>query len=383
MRSIRMIGLAALAAAAALATIGAGTASAAEGTVFCKVNVEVCKGTNVSGYAFTSQPTTEAKFDFGEAGKTQCTSQMIRGSEERINTLSFSSCSEGCTVTANGLGAWANLVEPIAGNGKMSVTLGSFKIKCGTAECAYNGTLTNLPVEGGNPAVVHVNKTLPEEGGSILCPDSVKWEADYKFKTPAEAVYVTVRGAEGPLFCGVNEAPCPQASLKLFNEFPLATGTQMVFGKVPGGSNVTCNSGGFALNDFEPYVANGNWSYKPWGYSSCTSSVYTECSFNLPNAPLRGKLTPSGAGNGSVTVSEWENGIPTVTQSCSSKGTPFTCVYTTSSFTLKVTGGKPASLSTTISLTRQSGSLTLCSATTTLTASYEPSGGGALYLLSS
>jgi hypothetical protein len=382
MRLIRMISLAAVAALVAISAVGVASASA-EGAVFCKVNIEVCKGTNVSGYAFTSVPTTEAKFNLGEAGKFQCTSQMIRGTEERINTLSFSACSEGCTVTANGLGAWAPIFEPVAGNGKMSVTLGSFKIKCGTAECVYKGALSNLPVEGGKPAVVHVNKTLAEEGGSILCPDSVQWEADYKFKIPTEAVYVTQRGAEGPLFCSVNEAPCPQASVQLFNEFPLATGTEMVFGKVPGGSNVTCSSGGFALNDFEPYVPNANWSYKPWGYFSCTSPVYTECSFELPNAPLRGKLTASGAGNGSVTVSEWENGVPKVEQKCSSKGTPFTCAYTATSFTLKFTGGKPASLSTTISLTRQSGLATLCSASATFTASYESKGGSPLYLLSS
>ncbi len=382
MRSIRMIGLAALAAAVALATIGAGTASASADTVFCKANIKVCTGTNVSGYGFTSLPTTEAKFDLGEAGKVQCTSQMIRGSDERISTLSFSGCSEGCTVSASGLPAYANLNEPVAGNGKMSVTLGSFKVKCGTAECAYNGTLSALPVEGGKPAVVHVNKTLAEEGGSIFCPDSVQLEADYKFQTPSEAVYVTKRGTEGPLFCSVNETPCPEASIKLLNDFPLAAGTEMVFGKVLGGSNVTCAEGGFSLNDFEPYVPNATWSYKPWGYWSCSSSIFTECSF-VPNGLLHGKLTPSGGGNGSVTVSEGESGVPRISQSCHFNGNPFTCVYTATSFTLKFTGGKPASLSTTIAFTRQSGPSAICAPSATLTATSASNEGSPLYMVSS
>lgn len=380
MRSIRMFGLAAIAVLATLATIGAATASAS--TVLCKVNVEVCKGEDVSGYAFTSLPFTEATFDFGEGGKVQCSSQMVRAENEWLNVLSFSGCSEGCTVKA-GLPAWAYMYEPIGGDGKMSIGLGAFIIKCASSECLYKGSVSGLTVEGGKPAVVHVNKTLLEEGGSFFCPDSVQWEADYEFKVPTVAVYLAERGYEGPYFCSVNESPCPQESVRLYNEFPLATGTEVVFGKVPGGGNVTCTNGGFALNAFDPYAPNTTWSYKPWDSTTCSSTAFTECKLSMPNPPYGGKLAPSGGGNGSVTVSEWETGVPTVNQACKSKGTPFTCVYTATSFTLKVTGGKPASLSTTISLKRQSGSLSLCSASVTMTASYEPSGGSALYMVSS
>ena len=264
MRSIRMIVLAALAATAALAAIGVGTASANKEVVLCKVNIEVCKGKDVAGYAFSSSA-TEAKFGFGESGKFQCTSQLNRNESEQISTLSFSSCSEGCAVTAGGLPASSDLHEPIAGNGKLTLSLSGFNVKCGTAECAYSGTVTDLPVEGGTPVVVHVNKSLAEKGGNPLCPNAVQWEADYKFTTPSTATYVTKRGAEGPLFCSVNVAPCPNESVKLLNDFPLAAGSEMVFGKVPGGSNITCKSGGFSLNALEPYVVNGAWSYKPWG----------------------------------------------------------------------------------------------------------------------
>lgn len=388
MRSIRTIALAALAATAVLAAIGVGTASASKEVVFCKVNVEVCTGSNVAGYAFTSTPTTEAKFDFGESGKFQCTSQMFRHETELITGLSFSSCSEGCAVTVSGLPAASDLYEPIAGNSKMNLWLGGFNVKCGSAECAYAGTVTGVTVKGGTPAHVEVDNSLAEKGGNPLCPSTVQWEADYKFQTPSAATYVTARGAEGPLFCSVNETPCPQElpeeAARLFNSFPLATGTQMVFGKVPGGSNITCNEGGLALNDFEPFVANAIWSYKPWGYSNCTSSVFTECTFGNPNPPYAGKLTPSGGGNGSITVSQWEGRFPTFTQSCKSAGTPFTCTYATTSFSMKFTGGKPALLTNVIALKRTAGSATFCSSEVTLAASYEPkSEGGALYMVSS
>ena len=196
MRSIRMIVLAALAATAALAAIGVGTASANKEVVLCKVNIEVCKGKDVAGYAFSSSA-TEAKFGFGESGKFQCTSQLNRNESEQISTLSFSSCSEGCAVTAGGLPASSDLHEPIAGNGKLTLSLSGFNVKCGTAECAYSGTVTDLPVEGGTPVVVHVNKSLAEKGGNPLCPNAVQWEADYKFTTPSTATYVTKRGARG------------------------------------------------------------------------------------------------------------------------------------------------------------------------------------------
>lgn len=382
MRSIRTIAIAALVATAALAVIGVGTASANKETVLCKVNIEVCKGTNVAGYAFSSSA-TESKFTFGESGKFQCTSQMNRNESEQISTLSFSSCTEGCAVTAGGLPASGDMYEPIAGNGKMTLWLSGFSVKCGTAECAYSGAVTDLPVEGGTPVVVHVNKALAEKGGNPLCPNAVQWEADYKFTTPSAATYVTERGAEGPLFCSVNVAPCPDESVRLYNDFPLAAGSEMVFGKVPGGSNITCKAGGFSLNNLEPYVANAAWSYKPWGYWNCTSSVYTECEFNSPNPPFAGKLTPAGGGNGSIAVSAIVGVAPQFSLTCKSSGTPFTCVYVSPlSFSVEFTGGKPATLSNTISLARVSGSTTFCSSGATLVASYE-STGEARYMQSS
>ncbi len=380
MRSIRIIGLAAVAALMAISAVGVTSASAGAETVLCKANVEYCQGTNVSGYAFTSAQ-VEAKFNFGEAGSVTCTSQMIRNEEERISTLSFIACGEGCTVTASGLPYFANMFEPIAGNGKMSMTIGGLNFKCGTSECVYKGFLSNLPVEGGTPANVHVNASLKEEAGSFFCPESVQWEADYKFKVPSTATYVTKRGVEGPVFCSVNESPCPQKSVKTFNEFP--SKGNITIGLFPGSTQITCTSGGFALNNFSPYKVGGEWNYKPFGLSGCTSPIYTGCVLSMESPPYIGVLEPSGKGSGTVKVSETPSHVPTLSVKCSSGGTPFTCVYTAKSFTLKFTGGVPAALSTSTALTRQSGSATFCSTSVTLTGEYQTAGGSALYMESS
>lgn len=377
MRPAKALGLTLVVAALMTALIGVGTASAYQETVLCKANVEYCQGTNVSGYAFNSAP-VEAKFDFGEAGKVQCTSQMFRNEEELVGTLSFSSCSEGCTVTASGLPYFANMYEPVAGSGKMSMTIGGLAFKCGTAECVYKGFLSDLPVESGTPASVHVVKSLTEEEGSFFCPETVLWEANYKFKVPSAATYVTKRGVEGPVFCSVNETPCPQTSIQTFNEF-LST-SNIVIGLFPGSTQITCTFSGFALNNFSPYKVGGEWNYKPFGLSGCTSPVYTGCVLSQENPPYIGALAPSGKGNGTIMVSETPSHVPTLSVKCSSGGTPFTCVYTAKSFSLKFTGGVPSTLSTATALTRQSGSPTFCSASVTLTGEYQNAGGKALYM---
>jgi len=381
MRPAKALGLALVVAAMMTALTGVGTASASQDIVLCKANVEYCKGENVAGYGFTATA-SPATFDFGEAGKVQCTSSLTRGEDEWISTLSFSSCSEGCTVTASKLPYYGGYIfEPAAGNAKLSLLISGFAFKCGSSECTYNGYLTELPAEGGKPANIHINKSLKEEAGSFFCPEAVQWEADYKFKTPSAATYFTKRSLEGPVLCSANENPCPQASVRTFNDFP--SKSSIVIGLFPGSTQITCASSGFALNNFAPYKVGGEWNYKPWGLNECTSPVYTGCALSLDNPPYLGVLEPSSKGNGTILVSETPSHLPTLTVKCSSGGTPFTCVYTAKSFSLKFTGGAPATLSTSTALTRQSGSATYCSASVTLSGEYQSAEGKALYMESS
>lgn len=377
MRVVKAFGLALF----ATALIGVASASAYQETVLCKANVEVCKGENVSGYAFTSSP-VEAKFDFGESKKVQCSSQMIRGEDERISTLSFSGCTEGCTASATGLPYYASMYEPVAGSGKMEMFVGGLAFKCGTSECVYKGSASGLPVEGGTPANVHVSKTLKEEAGSFFCPKTVQWEADYTFKIPSAATYVTQRGIEGPLLCSANESPCAQKSIQLYNEFESVPKTNVVIGLFPGGSQVSCTSDRFGFNNFEPYKPGGQWNYKPQGPSGCTSPVYTSCTVWMTEPPYLSTLTPSEKGNGTIQVVESALGIPTLNVKCSSGGVPFTCVFTSPSFSLKFTGGAPAKLSTTATYNRQSGSVAFCSKSVTLSAEYQSVLGQARYMAS-
>lgn len=219
-----MIGLAAVVALVAISAVGVTSASAEAETVLCKANEEKCKGANYIGYAFSADA-TGMKFKLSESGTTQCSGTMVRGEDESVTTLSFSSCTEGCTVTAKSLPYTANMFEPIAGNGKLSMTITGLAVKCGTNECVYSGALEKLPVTGGTPAVIKVNNTLNEEAKNILCPKSVLWEGEYKLK--ATTAFVTKR-ATGPVFCTVNKAPCPAESTRLKPEFHLQAKTSFV-----------------------------------------------------------------------------------------------------------------------------------------------------------
>jgi hypothetical protein len=380
MRSIRTIGLAAVVALVAMSAIGVASASAEPEAVFCKVNVEKCTGANYLGYEF-SGVATGVKLKFSESGTVQCGGNMVRGEGEFISTLSFTSCTEGCTVTAKGLPYFGNIYEPISGNGKLSMTV-SLATKCGTSECVYSGSPSKIPVEGGTleTSAVRVNETLNEEAKSLLCPKSVQWEGEYKLKKTA---YVTKR-ATGHVFCALNTTPCPAESTRLKNEFTLLSKTNLVISSLGGGIPVTCTGAGFHLDNVEIHEPKDTWNYEASPITGCTASnpSYTGCTAALEGSPFVSSLAPDGKGNGTINVTASPK-TPTLSLACKLSGAAFTCKFTSTGFAVKFTGGEPAKLTSTINMTRLSGPGGVCLESVTMSAEYQSTALKTLFMTSS
>jgi hypothetical protein len=311
------------------------------------------------------------KFKFSESGTTtECSSQMVRAENESITTLSFSSCTEGCTVTAKSLPPTANLSEPIAGNGKLTMTIPGLTIKCGTSECVYSGALEKLPVTGGTPAAIKINNPLSEAAKNILCPKSVLWEGEYKLK--ATTAFVTKR-ATGPVFCTVNKTPCPAESTRLKPEFHLQAKTNFVLKVLNGtSSTINCSEAGFRLSNVEIHEPNDSWNYEALAIGGCTSSApYSGCTVAF-GSPYASTLEAFGESAGLIDVSATPK-VPTMSISCKVSGAPFTCVYgATSGMLIKFTGGEPAKLPMLgVGLTRGSGQPAVCLESGTMSAEYQ------------
>jgi hypothetical protein len=201
MKFIKMLGLVAAAAMAAMALVGASSASA---TVLCKVapTENKCPAGSTYGAGTVIKGTTEVATLTSPAGNVTCHSETeaktanAGGAAEtvkgEITALSFNNCvldplKTECTVETNNLPYNAEVhwtsgtnngtltVEKHAGGGNPGAT-----VTCaGVIECTFSNTLFNLPVTGGNPATVTANEvTLLREGG--LCPSTAKWDATYK-----------------------------------------------------------------------------------------------------------------------------------------------------------------------------------------------------------
>jgi hypothetical protein len=383
MRSIRTIGLALVLALTALTAIGAGSASANEETVLCKAKVAECANGNYIGYAFSASGTV--KFKLGEITTVQCSGTMERSKTEMVTALTFSGCTEGCTVTATNLPFKADLSEPIEGNGKLSAIVTGLLVKCGGNECVYGHTKTSeFPVTGGTKAAIIVNKTLFEETGNVLCHSSAQWETEYK--VAGGSTYVTKRGISGPMFCLTSEVPCGVEARRMEEEFSLAPETTLVFSPFINGSQIKCSEAKYRLKNLNSYIPGGEWRYEPLSLAGCTSTIYTGCTAAMEASPYPSSLSASGKGNGTITVSEPSAGATVLSIKCSLIGTKFTCTYkltSASSFSIGFTGGVPSSSAVSANLTRLTGPNNICGTPITMTGTFQSTVNKLLYMSSS
>lgn len=196
MKSLKMLGLAAVAAAALMAFIGAGSASA---TTLCSTNPGegggACGSVNPAGTTYTgslksgSEATLAAGFSTIKCKTSAVTLEQTNAGggagtpvAGKINSLSFGECG---TATVNVLSVGSgnlNWTEKVSGSLTGEGT--NVEIVVGTTKCFYGGAITSgLTVTGGAPATGKATNVAltRESGSSALCANPSKWNAEYVF----------------------------------------------------------------------------------------------------------------------------------------------------------------------------------------------------------
>jgi hypothetical protein len=218
---IKMLGLAMVAALAAMALLGAANASA---TQLCKVKESPCSAPNEYGNGTvikTELNGVEAELvgnfpvkcqnSTSEGETTGNVNGQVIG---KLTKVSFTNChlfGGTCTVTSEGAGfnqppylAHVNQ-GGVVGNGTLWIGPGlvsheqpGAKIVCGTTECVFKakekqGTTgeeaeekwVKFEVTGGAPATATTTAKLKKTvGGNVACGTEAEWKATYKVTAP-------------------------------------------------------------------------------------------------------------------------------------------------------------------------------------------------------
>jgi hypothetical protein len=193
-RLIKMVGLAVIAALAAMAVLGAGTASA---TRLCKTNTLPCGSIVASGTTGTGEltGTNEAVLTSGFA-VVKCKTSSISGKTtsegggagvnvtDEITSASASNCT--CNLggevkaLAEGL-PWkmeVSWTKEMNGTGTTSNPKGSFT--CAGEKCIYSTASLSSTMTGGKPMTIATESSLKKVAGSgLLCSETATIKATY------------------------------------------------------------------------------------------------------------------------------------------------------------------------------------------------------------
>lgn len=200
MKYVKMLGLAAVAAAALMAFVGAGTASA---SVVCSTTVSPCPagrawatGTTVD---FSSKSAVLA--DTFEVVKNTCegtvSGTLTNGSSTATAKLTVGAAGltwSKCTRTADTIKGGTLEIHNVAGTSNGTITASGFEVTSkipsivGEISCVFEtgtgldiGTLTE-----GNPAVADINAVVrPIPGSNANCPSTANWTATYTVTSPS------------------------------------------------------------------------------------------------------------------------------------------------------------------------------------------------------
>lgn len=203
MRFLKMFGLTAMAAVAAMAFIGASSASATS-TVLCKVNQLVCP----AGEAYTGAVAALAVNPvlLTSTGNVECNHSVIEGNAlglgsplvGHITNIAFTgNCHIGvtpCEIETVKKGTLLLLkTGPNAGVAESHNN--EVLVNCGLViHCTYGG-LFSTPALGyndvtGELATVHANQVAVGKIGGLLCPATALWDALYRINSPHK-VYIS------------------------------------------------------------------------------------------------------------------------------------------------------------------------------------------------
>jgi hypothetical protein len=192
MKYLKVLGFAAAAAAALMASAGVGTASA---TVLCKVTETPCSTANewpakTEAVGSLKSGTTALFKNTAGAVEETCNGAKISGTLGKAGsgteTVSGTGGPEnvvwsGCTNTMDTIEGGEIEVHHIAGTDNGTVTGKGFKttVLLFGVSCVYSyGTGTDIGViTGGESPTLHVNMVINKSGGSFLCPTDAIVEA--------------------------------------------------------------------------------------------------------------------------------------------------------------------------------------------------------------
>lgn len=204
MKYLKMLGLAAVAAAALMAIAGAGMASA---TVACKVTETPCAPANewelgTSGLASLKAGTSAVMSSTSGEALMTCNGGHVSGKLENkggpTETMHQAGSSanivyEGCTNTMDTIKGGEVELHHIAGTDNATVTIKGFEttVQILGVSCiyTYGAGIDAGVITGGTKPSMDVNAVLPKGSGSFLCPSTVKGQFEGSLTEPAGAAY--------------------------------------------------------------------------------------------------------------------------------------------------------------------------------------------------
>ena len=202
MKFLKVLGLAAVAAMALTAFLGAGSASA---TVLCTTTSTPCgTGWHIDQIEFSAKSGTSGKkYSTSESLEATCTgssfaaNKAVTGSSSTTVTLEVTKANmiwSLCAQTTDTISGGEIEVHTIVGSDNGTVTAKNFAVTVvvGGISCIYGagtgvdwGTLT-----GGPDAILDINAvTTKQPGSNFLCPSDSIWKGEYTV-TNHNAVYV-------------------------------------------------------------------------------------------------------------------------------------------------------------------------------------------------
>lgn len=198
MKYIKMLGLAAVAASALMAFLGAGSASA---TVLCKTTTDPCTSKWPAGTTLTSSLESSAALKTsGGTTIATCTSGTTSGPLENEGSSTTTPTGwlviltfDNCNTTVHVLAVGHLEIHKIAGtsNGTVTSTGSRVTINFLGVSCIFKTNATDIgTLTEGAPATFDISATIPEETGNFGCPSSGVWSGSYKFTEPATTLSV-------------------------------------------------------------------------------------------------------------------------------------------------------------------------------------------------
>jgi hypothetical protein len=200
MKSIKMFGLAAVAAIAAMAFVGAAAAQADTEVVLCKKAEALCAaanvypvGTEIKATATNPEllggPLPEKCSTSETTGKTTSAGGMGAPLLGEIATLTFSSCSPCTSVTSPGkfkteISVNAKDEYSMKTTGEATISGGFF---CFGNVCKFKGENLTLPIDNSFPhPVILTNKAKLQlvSGSESFCGKTGEWVATYTTTLP-------------------------------------------------------------------------------------------------------------------------------------------------------------------------------------------------------